>query len=142
MRLKKKDKEWLRAEIKAAVEEALTIEMEIEQRRDPETGLPLATPRIVNEKVFLPVYFALHLKFHEGAFRGNQETLDKVKNNANNLGEKVNAMGAAMLEFEKPMIVLERFVGLLAKTGIMGRLEDLLTIDTEGHETKKIASGS
>ena len=139
MRLKDKDKAWLREEIKAAVWEALTVDLTWEKVKDEKTGKPLATKEVISEKVFLPTFFCQHLKFHEGSYRGNQETLDKVKNNANALGKKVEVMGQAFLAFQDPMIVLERFVGLLAKTGIMERLDEIATIEVVGSEVKKIA---
>lgn len=143
--LSKNDKKWIldvvQAAVKEAVEEALTAEIEWEQKRHPQTGVLYAKPKLVNEKIFLPAFFAQHLKFHEGAYRGNQETLDKAKNKLGSLGGKVDKLGDAFLAIENPMVVLERFVGLLARTGIMDRLEDIATIDITGPEQKKIASG-
>lgn len=135
----------LREVIKDAVAEAvvgaLTVEMTWEQLKDPETGLPLAAPKLVNEMVFLPAFFCQHIKFHEGAFRGSQETLDKVKNNAAQLRKRVDIMGQSFLTLQEPMVVLERFVGLLVKGGIMDRLDDALGAGLTGPELQKIASG-
>ncbi len=138
MRLSKKDKAWLADLVKTAVVDALTVEIQWEKVKDDETGVPLATPEYRIENVFLPSYFSQHLKFHEGAFRGQQETFDHVKNNLKNLDKRVGVMGQSFLTLQEPMVLLERFVGLLVKSGIMDRMEDAIPAGPTGQELKKI----
>lgn len=137
-RLKDRDKQWLREEIQSAVIQALTVEMTWEKVKDEETGLPLAAKEVRTETVFLPAFFCQHLKFHEGAFRGSQETLDKAKNNLNKLGKQVGVMGQSFSTLQEPMVILERFVGLLVKSGIMDRMEDALLAGPTGQELQKV----
>ncbi len=83
------EKQWLVEQIKAAVEEALTVEMQVEKATDDKTGQPLPHKEYRVEQVFLPAYFCQHLKFHEGAYRGMQETVDKVTNVSNRTADDV-----------------------------------------------------
>jgi len=98
--LSKKDKAWLKEEIRNAVIEALTVELEWVQAKDEETGMPLAAPKHKTEKTFLPFYWVDHLKFHEGAYRGMQETVDKLTNvHADGLA-KIQALGEFLIGME------------------------------------------
>ena len=98
--LSKNDKKWLVGEIEKAVVKALTVEIQWEKVRDEATGLPLASREMKTEDVFLPSFFVQHLKYHEGAFRGLQETVDMVKNsNAAGL-EKLQALGEFLIGME------------------------------------------
>ena len=98
--LSKSDKKWLKEEIRQAVTEALTVEIQWEKARDEKTGMPLVHKEYKVEDVFLPSFFVQHLKFHEGAFRGLQETVDMVKNsNADGL-EKLQALGEFLIGME------------------------------------------
>ena len=101
--LSKNDKKWLVEEIERAVVKALTVEIQWEKVRDETTGLPLAVKELTIEDVFLPSFFVQHLKYHEGAFRGLQETVDMVKNsNAAGL-EKLQALGNFLIALEPMM---------------------------------------
>ena len=101
--LSKNDKKWLVEEIEKAVVKALTVEIQWEKVRDEATGLPLASREMKTEDVFLPSFFVQHLKYHEGAFRGLQETVDMVKNsNADGL-EKLQALGEFLIALEPMM---------------------------------------
>lgn len=126
----------IREIIKAEVQEALTVEIEWEQRRDPETGLPLATPRYTKEKIFLPAFFCQHLKFQEGAFRGFQETADRQKNRMNKafgasmaVRKQVEAMGKLFADFQRPLTLLSRFAAELERTGLIEQMEAAAAID-------------
>lgn len=63
--------------VAAAVRAALTVELTIKRRRDPQTGLLLAVPQEKTETVFLPSVITQMIPFHEGALRGLQEDLGK-----------------------------------------------------------------
>jgi len=138
------DKNWLKKFITKAVREAvveeLTVEIDWERHRDEKTGQPLPHPERTKEKIFLPSFFCQHLKFHEGAFRGSQETLDKVTNVTVKTGEKLEELGKAFVQIEDPMLTLTRFVQLLARTRIMDRLEEIATIDIEHPAKKQISA--
>ena len=66
--------------IKESVTEALTIEIEMEQVRDQESGQPLKHPKFTKETVFLPSFLAQVLSFQEGAMRGLQTDVSKENN--------------------------------------------------------------
>ena len=93
MLLSKKDKEWLRKEIKEAVTEALTVEWTIEKRRDEKTGQPLATSEKKQETVFLPAVFVQLLPYYEGAMRGLHEDVSKNINKVNKMHAKIDTIG-------------------------------------------------
>jgi hypothetical protein len=80
--MREKTKESIKEMIQEAVVEALTVDIQWEKVRDEDTGLPLAAPERRNEAIFLPAFIAQHLKFHEGAYRGMQETVDKSATNS------------------------------------------------------------
>ena len=121
--LSKSDKKWLIEEIKkAAIEavcEALTVDLEWVQKKDEETGMPLAAPKYKTEKTFLPFYWVDHLKFHEGAYRGMQETLDTVKNNNAEARDQLQTLGEFFLLLEMPMKQLAAFTDKMVECGLI-----------------------
>jgi len=104
--LSKSDKKWLVEEIEKAVVKALTVEIQWEKARDEETGMPLAHKEYKVEDVFLPAFWGQHLKFHEGAYRGMQETVDKLTNaHADGLA-KLQALGEFLIGMEPTLKAL------------------------------------
>jgi hypothetical protein len=101
--LSKKDKEFLIREIRSAVKEELTVEIEMEKNRDERTGQKLAKSEKFIEKVFLPSMILQMLPYHEGALRGMQE--DISKNNCEMAGfqKKFVAMAELILATEKSL---------------------------------------
>lgn len=81
--------------ITEAVHEALTVEWRIEQHRDPATGQPLALPRNVTEKIFLPSAIMQMLPYHEGALRGLQADIGKHTASSTELRRLVEVIEAA-----------------------------------------------
>lgn len=128
--------EFIKTEVNKAVWEALTVEIHLEKARDPETGQPLAHKEIVKEDIFLPSFIAQHLKFHEGAFRGLQETADRQKNRMNKafgasmaVRKQVEMMGKLFANFEKPLMLISRFAAELERTGLLEQMEAAAAIE-------------
>ena len=72
-------KEELKAIIRDAVKEALTVEMTIEKVRDARTGQPLAVIERRTDNVFIPSLIAQMIPYQEGAMRGFQQDLSRTK---------------------------------------------------------------
>ena len=98
--LSKKDREWLKDEIREAVREALTVEIQWEKVRDEETGMPLATREYKTEDVFLPAFWVQHLKFYEGNFLGLNESVQNLRNSNDEGLKKLEALGAFLIGME------------------------------------------
>ena len=100
--LSKNDKDFLVKEIRKAVREELTVELQWEQVRDEKTGKPLARPiRHDKEMVFLPSFFVQQLMYNEGAFRGMQENLSESISQMSISKEGINALGNLLLGMEQ-----------------------------------------
>lgn len=135
-------KETLREIIREEVERVLTVEIQVLQVRDEDTGVPLAHPVHKTEKVFLPAFFVQHLKFHEGAYRGMQETVDRAKNNSANaqevlaeMVEKVDTLGNTLLSMEESTKIIGRFALALRHTGLLEQMEKALALPMSQGET-------
>lgn len=103
-----------KADIKKAVSEAivdaLTIEVKYEKRRDEKTGQPLATPEIITEKEYLPIWWVRYLPHYEASNRGIQETQDKqankmieLSNQIKQLKEGMEAIGNVVFQAEESL---------------------------------------
>jgi hypothetical protein len=138
MALTKEDKQWLTKAIKRAVKEELTVEMQWEQVKDEETGQPLAHPKLRIEKVFLPSYFVQHLKFHEGAYRGMQETVDKVTNVTGKVGSDVQLIGETLTTMSQPLLAAARFIEYIRAIGMIDHIEQELTKQIEFSEDSRL----
>lgn len=100
--LSKNDKDFLVKEIRKAVKEELTVELQWEQVRDEKTGKPLARPILHDkEMVFLPSFFVQQLMYNEGAFRGMQENLSESISQMSISKEGINALGNLLLGMEQ-----------------------------------------
>jgi hypothetical protein len=82
--------------IQDSIREALTFKITYEQHRDLNTGQPLASPKIVEREMFLPVWIIEHLPYTEGALRGLQETVDKQANEIRRLNEKIGYLNKTL----------------------------------------------
>ena len=111
--LTQKDKAFIKETIQKSIAEALTVRVKMEKRRDLKTGQPLAIPEMVEEDVFLPVFWVQYLPYFEGAIRGVQETADKAKNNSAKCAEAVENMASIMISYENVMKALPVAVGRL-----------------------------
>ena len=103
------DKIWIENIIRKVVREELTVEMTWVKEKDEKTGQPLAAPEYKTEKVFLPSFFVQNLKFHEGAYRGFQETIDKHDISIKRLEKGIEASVNILLSMEKPLKQLTSF---------------------------------
>ncbi len=121
--LSNSEKQWLVQQIKTAVEEALTVEMQVEKAIDDKTGQPLPHKEYRVEQVFLPAYFCQHLKFHEGAYRGMQETVDKVTNVTARVGGDVKLIGQTLATMTEPLLGAARIIEHLRENGVLELLE-------------------
>jgi len=106
--LTKNDKKFLEELARRVMNEALTVKVRMERRRDPETGQPLAAPVIEEREIFLPAYFVEMLPYLEGALRGVQETTDHVKNTVSHTAGAAGVMADLMIRFEGAMKSLVR----------------------------------
>ena len=149
--LSKADKKWLKETIgevaakaaKDAVRDLFAVEIEWEQVRD-EKGNPIDGGRgqLRTEEVFLPAFIVQNIKFHEGAYRGQSETMDHLNNRVNEFMGKVDKLGQAFVTIEDPMTTIQRFTQLLATTGIMNQLEQIATLEITAPEHKQIPGGN
>lgn len=133
--LSKKDKEWLRTEIRAAVVEALTVEMTWEKVLDDNTGQPLAAKELRKEDVFLPAFWTQHLKYHEGVYRGMRQTLaeqrDRLSQSAAlNKGviKKLEQIRKVFKGLRTTLVTINEFAIGLEDTGLMDQLGKALAI--------------
>lgn len=92
----KMTKEELKAIIREAVNEALTVEMTIEKVRDEKSGQPLAIKERKTEKVFIPSLIAQMLPFQEGAMRGFQQDLSRTKKALDNSNKFIEQLATAV----------------------------------------------
>lgn len=121
--LSKKDKNWLSGEIRKVIREELTVTMHWEKMRNPDTGEPLAHPERWQEEVFLPSFFVQHLKFHEGAFRGMQEDVNKSNNRSAQLVGKVNSLGHTLIGMENSVFAMAEFANLLNQSNLLEKMK-------------------
>lgn len=132
------EKQWLVQQIKAAVEEALTVEMQVEKAIDDKTGQPLPHKEYKVEQVFLPAYFCQHLKFHEGAYRGMQETVDKVTNVSNRTADKVELIGQTLATMGDTFIGSAMVIEHLRSVGFLDHIEQENTKQIAYNEESKL----
>lgn len=138
MSLTQDDKKWLTKAIKKAVKDELTVEIQLEKAIDEKTGQPLPHKEYKVEKVFLPSYFAQHLKFHEGAYRGMQETVDKTVNVTNKIGHDVELIGQTLVSMTNPLLGAARLIEYLRETGMIEHIEQELTKQIAYNEDSKL----
>ena len=136
-RLSEKDKKWLREEITNAVKEALTVKMHWEKVKDEKTGLPLAHPERWVEDVFLPSFFAQHIKFHEGAYRGFQEDINKTNNRVRGAMKQNKAIAKILLGNDQNIRAIARFVNLMTQSGLIEAMEERLLIESDTGQIEK-----
>jgi hypothetical protein len=110
-RLIEDNNKTLLSQFNEAIRSALTVKVRYEQVRDPETGQPLATPKIEVKDIYLPDHWVEMLPYLEGALRGVQETTDHVKN-------KVDADHQAIEAMANLMIASEKSIKALAQAGL------------------------
>ena len=137
--LSRKDKEWLSKEISGMVEKAvikaLTVEMTWEKVLDDKTGQPLATKELLKEDVYLPAFWAQHLKYHEGVYRGMRKTLGEQRNRlAGNLAlnkgiiVKLEQVRKVFRGMRDDLLAYNRFTTMLRESGMLENMEKVLAI--------------
>lgn len=138
MALTKDDKKWLTKAIRKAVQDELTVEIQLEKAIDEKTGQPLPHKELKIEKIFLPSYFVQHLKFHEGAYRGMQETVDKVTNVSSRAADDVKLIGQTLATMSEPLLGAARLIEYLRETGMIEHIEQELTKQIEFSEDSRL----
>ena len=121
----------LKKMIQEAVEEALTVEITLEKRRDEKTGLPLKHPEIKTEQVFLPSFFCQLLPFYEASNRGMQETVDKKIAVSGEAMKQIEAIGNILLGHEENLIKFAKFITYVQEKGMLMEPEELQMIEAE-----------
>lgn len=132
------EKTWLLQQIKEAVKEALTVEMQVEKAIDDNTGQPLPHKEYRVEQVFLPAYFCQHLKFHEGAYRGMQETVDKVTNVSNRTADDVKLICQTLITMTDPLLGAAHIIEHLRDVGLLDMIEQENTKQIAYNEESKL----
>jgi len=114
--LTKKDKEWIKETLREIVTEALTVEVRFEQKRDPETGVPLKVAKEFTKEVYLPAHWVEFLPYYEQAINLCQDSAQKARNRAGEAAqiaaetkEKIEVVGKLYLDLERPLKVLAAF---------------------------------
>ena len=114
--LNKKDKIWIEETFKKLITEALTVEVRFEQKRDPETGVPLKVAKEFTKEVYLPAHWIEFLPFYEQAINLCQDSAQKAQNRAGEAkriaietGDKIDVVGKLYLDLERPLKVLAAF---------------------------------
>ncbi len=110
-------KEMLGQIVKEKIREALTVKVRFERRRDV-SGQPLAVPEIEVRDVYLPNHWIEFLPYYEAAIRGNQETVDHVKNAVIGQKEAVEAVARLLLQSES---ALKAIASIAAQYTVDGR---------------------
>ena len=138
--LNKKDKEWIRQALKEIVTEALTVEMRFIQKRDIETGVPLAVPKEFNRKVYLPSHWAEFLPFYEQSINLCQKSAQKARNRAAEAkqiaaetNKKIDTVGRLYIDLERPLKVLASFSDMVNNNQIT--MDDHLKLVYNKHES-------
>jgi len=132
------DKKWLLEQIKVAVNEALTTEIDWEKVKDEKTGQLLPHPERIKEEVFLPAFFCQHMKFHEGAYRGMQETVDKVTNVSLRTADDVKLIGETLVTMTNPLLGAARLIEHLRDVGLLEQIEQDHTKQIAYNEESKL----
>ncbi len=126
MNKKKRDElvDLIKAAVYEAVIEAMSGEITMEKRRDEKTGLPLATPEIKTEKIFIPGFLVNHLNYHEGALRGMQETIDRESKNTAAFATQIESIGNILLGHEQNLIEFAKFVDHAKRHNLLGYVDE------------------
>lgn len=132
------EKQWLVQQIKTAVEEALTVELDWVKHKDEKTGKLLPHPERIKEEVFLPAFWGQHLKHHEGAYRGMQETVDKVTNVSNRTADDVKLIGQTLATMTDPLLGAARLIEHLRDVGLLDMIEQENTKQIAYNEESKL----
>jgi len=111
--LSKKDKEWIENTVKKIVYDVLTVEIKYEKNRDEKTGQPLATPEIIIEKEFLPVWWIRYLPHYEAAMRGVQGQVSQHHTAIDDFSKKLDVIGQLLLHTEQSMKQIASFADKL-----------------------------
>jgi hypothetical protein len=93
----------IRKEVKKAVIDAMTVEWTLEKHRDEKTGMPLAKPELLKEKVYIPSAFIQLLAFYEGAQRGLQEQVCKEFPKLDMINNNLQTMAQILIQSEQSL---------------------------------------
>ena len=105
-----KDKKWIQDTFRELITEALTIKVQMVQKRDPETGVPLKTEKHIEKDVYLPAHWVEFLPFYEQSIVAMESVTEQARNRSGSglkelkiLHEKVNSIGQLYVGLEKPL---------------------------------------
>ena len=115
--LNKSDKKFIRDTIK----ESLTVEVQME-KLNKDTGIK----ETKIDTIYLPEFLVDYFSHMEGALRGQQETLDHVKNRSLETKEGMAALGSIMLQFEDGIKKMLHFVDYTKQKQIENKIEKRL----------------
>jgi len=108
--LTSKDKKWIKETFKELITEALTVKVQMIQKRDRETGVPLKTEKHFEADVFLPAHWVEFLPFYEQAIVAMETVTEQARNRSGSglkelkaLQEKVDAIGQLYIGLENPL---------------------------------------
>jgi len=111
--LTKKDKEWIEDTFTKLITKALTIDVMMERKRDPKTGVPLKTPIQFNKEVYLPAHWVEFLPFYEQSIVAMETVTEQARNrSSDSLGKleelqtKIDAIGQLYIGLEKPLLAV------------------------------------
>lgn len=111
--LTSKDKKWIQASFRELITEALTVKVQMVQKRDRETGVPLKTEKHFEQDVYLPAHWVEFLPFHEQALVAMETVTEQARNrSADSLKEleelqtKIDAIGQLYIGLEKPLLAV------------------------------------
>jgi len=107
-------KKEIKKAVSEAITEALTVEVTYEKKRDEKTGQPLATPELLKEKEYLPIWWMRYLPHYEASNRGIQETQDKQANTILELSNDIKELKKGMDAIGKILFQTESSIKCIA----------------------------
>ena len=139
--LNNKDKEWIKKTLREIVTEALTVDVRFEQKRDPETGVPLKVAKEFTKEVYLPAHWVEFLPYYEQSINLCQKSAQKARNRAAEAkqiaaetGRKIDTVGKLYLDLERPLKVLASFSDMVNNNQIT--MDDHLKLVYESNSKK------
>jgi len=132
--LSKKDREWVEAKFKEYLFRTITVE---KAARGPGE----VDKRIEKQNRYILDVLVEYLPYMEGAWRGVQEDVDKMKSRQMKLEEQVEKVGQLLTALENAITTMARFAVVMQRSGLLESMEHMVAIDGTA-EVKKIESGS
>lgn len=135
-----KDKKWVQDTFRELITEALTVHVQMVQKRDPETGVPLKTEKHFEKDVFLPAHWVEFLPFYEQAIVAMETVTEQARNRSKDglkelkaLQSKVDAIGQLYIGLEKPLKALAAFSDVIQNNQLPTMGEHLSLVYNESN---------